>query len=232
MLQALIPGFLLGLISSFHCIGMCGPLALALPVQGGTRGRRITGVLLYNSGRIVTYSFLGLMFGFFGRQFYLAGFQQGLSVVLGIILLLYFILTACKHLPHFRAGNLLYNRVQIIISRFMNRSGMKALFITGIANGLLPCGMVYLAIGGALVSGGISEGVGFMAAFGAGTAPLMLLLSFSRLFIGLSVRRYIRRLSPFVIGSMGLLLILRGLNLDIPYISPFFPLHEPIVKCH
>ena len=77
-----------GLGGSLHCVGMCGPLALAL--AGGDRGglRFIGGRLLYNSGRMVTYVLLGGLFGLLGGVLQLAGWQQGLSIAVGGIIML------------------------------------------------------------------------------------------------------------------------------------------------
>ncbi len=231
-LEFIITGFGLGLISSFHCIGMCGPLALALPIHKQSPANKVLGVLLYNLGRVFSYSLLGLLFGFIGRQVYLGGFQQVFSIVLGSIILLYFILsTIQKRSATFRFGMKYYNSIQNLTTRFLSKSALHNLFITGVANGFLPCGMVYLAIAGAAASTNILDGVGFMAAFGFGTLPLMMMLSFAGLFISVPVRSTIRKLTPYVAASVAVLLILRGLNLGIPYLSPHIA-PAGSIECH
>ena len=94
------------------------------------------------------------------------------------------------------------------------------MLILGMANGLLPCGMVYLAITGAMAAGDINGGIGFMTAFGLGTFPAMFLLTYFGSVISLSIRNRMKRAIPFFVATMAVLLILRGLNLNIPMISP------------
>ncbi|MGZ4043606.1 MAG: sulfite exporter TauE/SafE family protein, partial [Bacteroidia bacterium] len=89
---SIVAAISLGLLGSFHCIGMCGPIALALPVHQATVFRKVVAILLYNSGRIITYSLLGLLFGIIGQGFAVFGLQQVLSVSLGTLILLSIIL--------------------------------------------------------------------------------------------------------------------------------------------
>jgi sulfite exporter TauE/SafE len=87
MISFLIAALTLGFLGSFHCLGMCGPIALALPT-GKAKGLKKTGLIIsYNFGRMITYSFLGLIAGFIGKSFVIAGFQQIFSIVLGIAIL-------------------------------------------------------------------------------------------------------------------------------------------------
>jgi sulfite exporter TauE/SafE len=93
--------------------------------------------------------------------------------------------------------------------------------------------MVYLAIAGAVSTTHLFEGIAFMAAFGLGTFPAMMALSVFGIVASISVRNRIRQLTPLVIGIMGILLILRGLNLGIPYISPVLETARgAAVSCH
>lgn len=219
--QLLISGFLLGIVSSFHCVGMCGPIAFALPVYYLPSHKKILGLVLYHLGRISIYTALGLFFGFVGRQFFLAGGQQVFSIVLGAIilfLLLQSILSSKKiSIPLF---DRFQQRLQVFIGNYIRKKQLYAMFFLGMANGLLPCGMVYLAITGALAAGTISGGIGFMAAFGLGTVPALLFLSLFGTAIGLKARNNMKRAIPYFVAVMGVLLILRGLNLNIPYVSP------------
>ena len=88
MIAILLAGLIMGSLGSLHCIGMCGPIALSLPVVKNTSTSRFTGSLLYNLGRVITYSSLGFLFGLIGNSFILLGFQQWLSISLGIIIFL------------------------------------------------------------------------------------------------------------------------------------------------
>src|ERR1035441_277600 len=80
--------FLLGLVGSLHCAGMCGPLALALPAAGNTTAGYLLGRVAYNTGRIITYCLLGIVFGLAGWTFLLAGLQRWTSIALGAAALL------------------------------------------------------------------------------------------------------------------------------------------------
>lgn len=219
--QLLISGFLLGIVSSFHCVGMCGPIAFALPVYYLPAHKKLIGLLLYHAGRITIYSSLGLFFGYVGRQFFLAGGQQVFSIILGsviLFILLQSILSSKKlSIPFFEKFQ---QRLQAFIGNYIRKKQLYAMFFLGMANGLLPCGMVYLAITGALAAGTISGGVGFMVAFGMGTVPALLLLSLFGTAIGINARNTMKKAIPYVVAAMGMLLILRGLNLNIPYVSP------------
>ncbi|HEX6915488.1 MAG TPA: sulfite exporter TauE/SafE family protein, partial [Chitinophagaceae bacterium] len=222
--EVIISGLLLGGISSFHCVGMCGPLALSLPVAHLAVPGRVNGILLYNLGRAFTYAELGLLFGFLGRQVSLSGFQQVFSIAAGITILLSFALTILhKRFPGTKAVNHFYIAVQSLVARFLRKKSTAGFLLTGMANGLLPCGMVYLAITGAMATGTPVHGMTFMAAFGLGTIPAMFLLSLAGFVVSMRARGIVRRLTPFAFLFMGLLLVLRGMELGIPFISPFLP---------
>jgi len=229
-----LTAFTLGLTGSLHCIGMCGPLALALPSQGMSRSGHVLGILLYHTGRVMTYSIGGLVFGLLGRSVYLAGWQQGFSMTLGVIVLA--VLTWGRLGDRAMMGhNFISRRGRIWrwIGQLWQSSSCSRFLWLGMVNGLLPCGMVYIAIAGALTSSRTSDAIGFMASFGVGTLPLMLVVHYYSRVISLSFRRHYRRMVPFLIATMGVLLILRGLNLGIPFISPVLaasPGH--VIGCH
>lgn len=230
----MITGLTLGMISSFHCVGMCGPLALSLPVQQLSVTWRRLAILIYHTGRILTYASLGLLVGLLGRRIYIAGFQQVLSLSLGIAIL---ILLAHQRLSrsHSRARlEIKWTRgLQQWIIRLWHSPSRSTFFWLGMANGLLPCGMVYLAIAGALSLPEPAEGALFMTLFGAGTLPALLLLSYTGHLISLSFRQQIKKAMPLFIAGMAILLILRGLNLGIPYISPALVSHPgQAIDCH
>ena len=231
-LQLFIPALALGAVSSFHCVGMCGAFALSIPVQHLSAGKKILAILLYNTGRITTYTFLGLLFGLLGRQIEVAGFQQWFSITAGIIILMIAVQSFLKrpvfHLPGYSTVSTFAAKM---ITRFVGKPSLPEIYLLGLANGLLPCGLVYLAISGALATGSIIDSAGFMATYGLGTIPAMFLLSYFRLMIGLSVRNKIKQATPLVISFMAVLLILRGLNLNIPYISPAFSTSHHLIPC-
>ncbi|HEX5025630.1 MAG TPA: sulfite exporter TauE/SafE family protein, partial [Agriterribacter sp.] len=208
--------------SSLHCVGMCGPLALMLPVHHLTNVKRFTALLLYQLGRIVTYSLLGLVFGLAGRRIYIAGFQQWFSIGMGILIVVILIAYYGYHKniqPPFVSK--LNTRVQkFIIVILQSRKTTFSFLLLGMANGLLPCGMVYVAIAGALTTSAITNGVLLMAMFGAGTAPAMMMVSYLGTSPGTQLRHAFRKIIPIGVAVMAVFLILRGMNLGIPFVSP------------
>jgi uncharacterized protein len=213
---------LLGAISSFHCVGMCGPLVLSLPVAQLPANQRFAGLWLYHGGRIGTYALIGLLLGLLGRQISLAGWQQGFSIVLGILLLLYFVFNRIsKPLAVPQLFRPFQKNVQAFISRIIQQPTLPAMWGMGMANGLLPCGMVYVAATGAIASGSISGGMGFMICFGLATIPALYFLSLLGTLFNTALRQNMRRVLAFGTLVIGILLIIRGLNMNIPYISPY-----------
>jgi len=235
MIAILIGGFTLGFAGSLHCVGMCGPLSLALPTGHLSPAMKIISLFTYQVGRIITYAVLGLIFGLVGRTIYLAGMQQWFSIALGMLVLLlalmYFTRDSILHLS-FLSG--LYSALTKLIARILkSRSGNSTFLLLGMANGLLPCGMVYVALAATLSFYKVYQGMAFMAMFGMGTLPTMMLLAYSGHMMGPSVKRIFRKSIPYFITATGIMLILRGLNLGIAFISPHLPQAAgQVVVCH
>jgi sulfite exporter TauE/SafE len=229
-----ISALVIGLISSAHCIGMCGPISLALPIQTLNPEKRLSGLLLYNLGRICSYSVIGLFVGFIGRRIFLAGYQQIFSIVLGAIILLTFLIALFnKKALHLKAFTQLQATLQNFIAVRLKNKSMFASYLIGAANGFLPCGMVYFAITGAMATGSILSGILFMIAFGLGTMPVLLAFGYFGFFMNISFRNSVKRLTPFFFAGMAVFLILRGLNLGIPYVSPeFHNAAADAIPCH
>ncbi|MCW3462466.1 sulfite exporter TauE/SafE family protein [Chitinophaga nivalis] len=229
--------FVLGFVGSFHCIGMCGPIALTLPVQHLTGSKKLAGILLYNAGRITSYALLGMIFGWLGRQFYLGGLQQWLSVVTGALLLavVLFKYTGLRISRNHAYTNIFTTKIKTALGQLLRQQRLGTLYIIGLLNGLLPCGLVYLGIAAAVATGGVGKGMLFMAAFGAGTLPAMTAVTYFSHLISIGVRNKMRNMIPVVVSVMAILLIMRGLNLGIPYISPvMLPHSEKVIQncCH
>lgn len=222
ILTFVISAIVLGFLGSFHCVGMCGPIALSLPVQHLKGTQKIGGILLYNCGRILTYSLAGLFFGLAGLSFRFFGWQQWLSIVIGSLLVISFLIQVFslrkgKTFFSFSKWNLWVSRQLAPLFRSRKKS---TLFLIGLLNGLLPCGLVYMALAGAMVTDNILYSSLFMAGFGAGTLPAMIMASYAAGWITLPVRNKIRKVMPYVVAVMGILLILRGMNIHIPIITP------------
>jgi len=210
--------FLLGLVGSLHCAGMCGPLALALPAAGNTMPGYVLGRVAYNTGRIVTYCLLGIVFGLAGWTFLLAGLQRWVSIALGVALLL--CLFASRRLSLSRPVTFAVNQLKSRMSVLLRRRSFAALAVLGLLNGLLPCGLVYVACAGAAATGGTMAGASYMTAFGIGTVPMMLAISLSGKLVPPSLRLKLVKTIPVCVFLLGTLLILRGMSLGIPYLSP------------
>jgi sulfite exporter TauE/SafE len=231
--QIFLSGLSIGIISSFHCVGMCGPIAFSLPVHYLKPHQKAIGVLLYNIGRICVYALLGLIFGCVGRFIFLQGFARIFSIILGLIILcivLYNIFS--KSAVHIRFLDKTNFQLQKFIATYIQKKQLYGMFLIGAANGLLPCGMVYFAIAGALATGSIIHSILFMASFGLGTLPFMMLLSYFGVMISITLRNNIKKIVPYFMVAIAILLILRGMNLGIPYISPAFNVNGEAAACH
>ncbi|MDF3131010.1 sulfite exporter TauE/SafE family protein [Kiritimatiellaeota bacterium B1221] len=210
----------LGAITSLHCMGMCGPLALALPAnKKASKFRHVLGRLVYNLGRAVTYACMGIFAGVLGKRIQLYDLQNTVSILFGVLLLASLFLSA-KHMPAW-VIRFFYKPIQQGLGRILKRGSIVGLFQIGLLNGLLPCGMVYAALALASLQTGAISGAVFMFLFGLGTLPLMFALSLG----GLSLRApklqpVLNRIIPTVTFLVAVLLILRGLSLNIPFISP------------
>lgn len=212
----------LGLVSSLHCIGMCGPIALMLPVDRKNPVKKALQIILYQLGRLTSYGFLGFLFGWLGRGFYLAGYQQQLSVIVGIFMVLFVIIPE-KIVAKYTFSKPVYklvNNVKYHLGTQFKRRSSDAFYTIGLFNGLLPCGLVYVALFGAIAMNSIGMSMLFMILFGLGTVPMMSLVVYVSHFLSNNIRQKIQRIVPILIIIVGSLFILRGLGLDIPYLSP------------
>lgn len=214
--------FIFGLISSLHCIGMCGPIALMLPVDRNNPVKKTTQIITYHLGRLFAYGTIGLIFGLIGKGFFLAGMQQKLSIFIGISIIVV-ILIPERIFARYNFSKPVFKVISKIKtnlgSQFKNRS-YKSLFTIGLLNGFLPCGMVYVALFGAIAMQSAGFGVLYMVLFGLGTVPLMSSVVYLNSFLTIPVRNKIQKAIPYVGVLIGVLFILRGLGLGIPYVSP------------
>jgi sulfite exporter TauE/SafE len=215
-------GFLFGILGSFHCVGMCGPIAMALPIGRDAGWQFVAGRLLYHGGRILTYTLLGGLAGLFSRSLELAGFQQMVSVVSGILILALVVLPQFggDKFSRFIGFEKVLNKVRNLMAKQFQRSTATSMGIIGMLNGILPCGFVYIALAGAVSVPSVGGSMLYMTLFGMGTFPLMFLLSLSGKLVKPNLRRFFNKAVPYAATCMAILFILRGLNLGIPYISP------------
>ena len=209
---------LMGFTGSLHCAGMCGPIVWIMPFQSFTGVRKVAALGLYHLGRISVYAGLAIVLHSF-RSLFDPRLQQYISIGLGGVLLLVGVLTFVPN--HSLKFNLPWaGYVKKLLGNTMGRPGIATLGLAGALNGLLPCGLVYMALSASVASGTAAQSAAVMYFFGAGTLPMLLSISLlkNRLTVLRSV--HIRKMVPVVVFAFGCLFVLRGLNLGIPYLSP------------
>ena len=235
-MNIILTAITLGFIGSFHCVGMCGPIALALPLNQNSYLSKVSGVLTYNIGRIFTYAILGGLFGLLGQSLVIAGYQQIVSITLGAAILI-MVLLPNNLFAKYKITNLMYSHIGELkkkLGLLFKKNSYPSLFFIGTLNSLLPCGLVYMGIAGAITTGNSLQGSLFMAMFGLGTLPAMFSLSLLGNSISIKYRNKINKAMPAFLVATALLLILRGMNLGIPYVSPEMSETKPVVHkcCH
>jgi sulfite exporter TauE/SafE len=212
----------LGLSSSLHCIGMCGPIAMILPVQREKPIIKGIKTIIYHSGRAFVYAILGALIGLLGQSFQLMGILQIFSVLIGVLIIVGVMFPRIfSKVKVFGAAYLKFNSfIHLVFGKLIKQKSFMAMFLLGAVNGLLPCGEVYLALIGSLVYGNAIHGALFMVFFGLGTLPAMALITYFAGNLSLSLRSNFKKVAPVVMLVFGVMFVARGMNLDIPYLSP------------
>lgn len=231
--------FTIGLLGSLHCVGMCGPIALALPYgqsqkEQPSKWSRLWKVLLYNFGRITTYVVLGAFIGLVSQGLLMAEIQRWVSVGLGVFLIVIAIFAINIESKLLRASwiSRFYLYLKMQLQGFMRNSRAASFYKVGLLNGFLPCGLVYMAILGALTAGNFTDSIMYMVLFGLGTMPLMAATALLGQVMSLKVRRSLQRVYPVFMIGFAALLIMRGLNLEIPLTLDVFLMTKEIPTCH
>ena len=226
--------FTLGLLGSTHCLGMCGPIALAIPLSSSQRLKIVLQAIQYNFGRIITYVLLGGVFGLLGLGVVLGGFQKSFSVIIGITLLItaFFSATLEYKLVNKSPLKHFFGYVKKNISRQLQKNTFGSKMLLGVFNGFLPCGLVYLAIAGAVTTGSVLNGMLFMFLFGLGTLPMMLGVMLLGTVIKPSFKNFLRKIAPVIMVVFAIILIARGLNVNLPTELRFWEALQNPVMCH
>lgn len=223
MNQLVFTGFALGIMGSFHCLGMCGPIALSLPVDKSRPLYAVLSNLFYQLGRVSTYAILGFLFGWLGKGIQLAGIQQYLSIGVGVAMIALVVFPrATSFFSQPLTGRWLRYTTPLksALGKMMRHDQPQSRYVFGLLNGLLPCGLVYVALVGAVGMGSALEGAAYMALFGLGTIPMMFMAMFAGSIIRVSLRQRLQKLVPIVVVVIGMMFILRGMGLGIKYLSP------------
>ena len=203
---------LFGLFGSFHCMGMCGPIAFMLPIDRAQKIRGIWQTALYHSGRIFTYAIIGALFGFLGKGLYLFGMQQYISIGVGVVMILSILAPKLfskfpMTKPIFRFTSAIKNK----LGQSLKKKESATFFTIGFLNGWLPCGLVYMAMIASLTSTTVFDGVLYMVLFGLGTVPLMGAVVILGNLTNYVNRQKIQKLIPYVVVIIGCVFVLRGL---------------------
>ncbi|MBG7613435.1 sulfite exporter TauE/SafE family protein [Polaribacter sp. BAL334] len=233
----LISALIFGLVGSFHCVGMCGPIAFMLPVDRDSPIKKALQILSYHLGRLFTYSLMGILFGYLGKGFFLFGFQQQIAIITGVLMILLVVFPKITaKIPLSKVLNQFVFKVKNALGNELKKKNNDTFFVLGFLNGLLPCGLVYMAILGALTTSTPISGAFYMFLFGLGTIPLMTVVVYFGSFTKGNFRTIIQKAIPVVVVFMGVLFILRGLGLGIPFLSPPEPVLtsaiETVKSCH
>lgn len=209
-------------MGSLHCVGMCGPIAFMLPVDHNEPAKKLSQVFLYHLGRLSSYSLIGLIFGFLGKGLYVFGLQQRLSIIIGVLMIVV-ILIPYNTFSKYNFSRPIYSflsKIKSQLGKELQRKSPDTFLTIGFLNGLLPCGLVYMALLGSIATANPWLGALFMALFGLGTVPLMTTAVYFGSMLKGTAKKTVQRLIPVFVILVGILFILRGMGLGIPYISP------------
>lgn len=238
IIVVLLSGLSIGLIGSIHCVGMCGPLALSLPVHHLSVFNKTLAISFYNIGRAVSYAAMGVIFGLLGQGFALFKIQQWLSIAAGLLILIILLNNQFGN-PKINALSRFTQTIKAKLGHYLkSEKTLFSYFTIGAVNGFLPCGLVYVAIAAALAAGTVIKSSLLMFAFGIGTLPLMALTMVFGKFISAGLRMKLNKMIPHLTMAIAVLLILRGLNLGIPLVSPAYhpgggdPNPPAVIHCH
>ncbi|WP_350289244.1 sulfite exporter TauE/SafE family protein [uncultured Croceitalea sp.] len=223
----ILSAIIMGLLGSLHCVGMCGPIAFMLPVDRTNKTKKFSQVLIYHFGRLLAYGIIGLVFGLLGKGLYVFGMQQKLSIAIGILMIL-IVIIPYRTFSKYNLSKPIYkviSKVKNGLGEALKKKSPDTFLTIGFLNGFLPCGLVYMALFGAIAMGNALEGSLYMLLFGLGTIPLMTTaIYFSGILKG-NLRKKVQSMVPVFVVIISVLFIIRGLGLGIPYISP-----EPVVE--
>ncbi|WP_047418695.1 sulfite exporter TauE/SafE family protein [Cellulophaga sp. Hel_I_12] len=232
----ILSALILGLMGSLHCVGMCGPIAFMLPVDRTNHLKKFIQIFIYHFGRLLAYGILGLVFGLLGKGLFVFGMQQKLSITIGVLMIVV-ILIPYKTFSKYNFSKPVYKivgKVKNSLGKELQKKTPDTFLTIGFLNGFLPCGLVYMALFGAIAMGDALQGALYMVIFGAGTIPLMTTAIYFSALLKNTAKQKIQKLIPVFVVLIGALFILRGLGLGIPYISPA-PVTQVVsadMECH
>jgi len=213
---------ILGFLGSFHCVGMCGPIAFMLPVDRSNSVKKVSQIFTYHFGRLLAYSIIGLFFGLVGKSLYIFGLQQQLSIAIGVLMIVVMLIPV-KVFNAYNFSKPIYkviSKVKSALGKSLKKKTADTFLTIGFLNGFLPCGLVYMGVFASLAMSSPWQGALYMTLFGLGTIPLMTTAIYLGKFLNATVKQRIQKAIPVFVIIIGALFIIRGLGLGIPYLSP------------
>lgn len=227
---------ILGLLGSFHCVGMCGPIAFMLPVDRSNSTKKVVQILTYHFGRVLAYSLIGIVFGLVGKGLYLFGVQQQLSIAIGILMIV-IVLIPTQIFNKYNFSKPIYkliSKVKSSLGQALKKKTADTFLTIGFLNGFLPCGLVYMAVIASMATQSAIQSSLYMVLFGLGTIPLMTTAIYIGKFLNATVKQRIQKAIPVFVVIIGLLFIFRGMGLGIPYLSPtpVVEMASSTIDCH
>ena len=230
--EFMIPALLIGVGGSLHCIGMCGPLMFVTLYQKNQKALPAIHWTLYHLGRISIYALWGMLVGLVGASAKWFGVQQNISLAIGIGILV--VLITRKVFPSYEKYiaeiGVLQNIRKILIPH-INKKTRSASLMGGVVNGLLPCGLVYMSLAGAIAVQEPLKGALFMILFGLGTLPMLLMAMVMGNTLSLATRKFLTQWYPILIGLMAIMLIIRGMNLGHMFSPKLLPGKNAAIHC-
>jgi len=225
-----------GLLGSFHCVGMCGPIAFMLPVDRSNSIKKVSQIFMYHFGRLLAYSLIGLFFGLVGKSLYIFGIQQQLSIFIGVLMILV-VFIPVQIFNRYNFSKPIYkviSKVKSALGSALKKKTSDTFLTIGFLNGFLPCGLVYMAVFASMTMANATQGSLYMTLFGLGTIPLMTTAIYIGKFLNSTIKQRIQKVIPVFVVAIGLLFILRGLGLGIPYLSPapVIEMASSAIECH
>lgn len=211
-----------GLLGSLHCIGMCGPIAFMLPIDRNNSYRKVVQIAMYHFGRLLAYGSIGLVFGLVGKGLYLFGMQQQLSIFIGVVMIVIVIIPA-KKFNRYNVSKPLFkviSKVKSSLGQALKKRTTDTFLTIGFLNGFLPCGLVYMAVFASIAMQNALLGSLYMMLFGLGTIPLMTSAIYLGKILNSNIKQRIQKTIPVFVFIIGVLFIIRGMGLGIPYLSP------------
>ena len=225
-----------GLLGSLHCVGMCGPIAFMLPVDRNNSVKKVFQISTYHFGRLLAYAMIGLVFGLVGKGLYIFGIQQQLSIGIGVLMIL-IVLIPVQTFNKYNFSKPIYrliSKVKSSLGKALKKKTADTFLTIGFLNGFLPCGLVYMAVIASIATQHAIQSSLYMVLFGLGTIPLMTSAIYLGKFLNSTIKQRIQKAIPVVVVIIGILFIVRGMGLGIPYLSPapVVEMATSTIDCH